>query len=211
MKELAVSDQHSDFSCQCGKISDVRAATTASSLRVSWAAGIVSLAAAGIVVFGSCLTWLRGGTSCGTVRAIHVRADLWQLAVPIRSGWYDSIDLAPSTLRIDLCSILGGTAILLLVGVNELGLHVLRWVDRWRWAPPMAGALLILVGDSAVNAPVDPICYVNLSTGPGKAVCVAGAAFGVIASIAIVTSMGLRRREGEPEMTETEDLSRHAV
>jgi hypothetical protein len=167
------------------------------------ATGIISLAAAGVVVLGSFLTWIQGGTSCGTLHVIYVRADLWQLGVPIGSGWYDSIELAPSTLRIALCLTNGGAAILALVGVNELGLRMLRWFDRWRWAPPTVGTLLIVIGASAVNAP---------STLPiGKAVCGAGAAVGAVASIAILTSMRLRSHRGDPEMAETEDLSRHAV
>ena len=183
-----------------------------SSRHAGWAAGITSLAAAGVVLFGSFLTWIQGVSSCGTLHAIFVRADLWQLGLPIRSGWYDSIELARSTLRIALCLIIGGAAILALVGVNELGLHMLQWFDRLRWAPPpTVGTLLIVIGASEVNAPVQPICYSNLSTGPGKAVCGVGAAVGAFASIAILTSMRLRSHGGDPEMAETEDLSRHAI
>lgn len=189
----------------------MQAAKSTSSRPAGWAAGIISLAAAGVVVLGSFLSWIQGGTSCGTLHAIYVRADLWQLGVPIGSGWYDSIELAPSTLRIALCLTIGGAAILALVGVNELGLHMLRWFDRWRWAPPTVGTLLIVIGALAVNAPVEPICYSNLSTGPGKAVCAAGAAVGAVASIAILIAMRLRSHGGEPEVTETEDLSRHAI
>lgn len=140
--------------------------------------GVAFLCAAGIATLGSLLTWVQGVSACGLSHLIFVHLDLWQLGLPLRQSWYS----------LDLTFVVVGAFVLALVGVNELGVPVLRWLDRWRWVPAWFGTVLIAAASlgahgAAVSTGTGAFaCGYSFVTGPGKWVCVAGAAIGAIGS-----------------------------
>jgi len=163
-------------------------------------AGTCSLAASVVVLVSSFLTWLEGGSYCGTSVLIFTRANLWQLGLPLRRSWYS----------LALCFVVGGAVILAFVSVNEFGLPMLRWLDRWRWAPALMGSLLIATGAFGTRSPpvIPIVCFSSVAPGPGKWLSVAGSALGIIAVIAIVLSMHPRdQHHGDSAIAEFEERS----
>lgn len=159
-----------------------------SSRLASRGTGICLLAASGVAVVASFQTWLQGGVSCGTLVATFVRADLWQLSGPWRPAWYS----------LALWLVMSGAFVLALVGINELGVPMLRWLDPWRWAPPIVGTALVAAGALLVHAPQPAQeCVSTIATGPGKWIALVAAAMGVIAVSGIFVSMRSRQDDDD--------------
>lgn len=84
---------------------------------------------------------------------------------------------------------MSGASVLALVGINEFGLPMRRWLGSWRWAPPLVGAALIAAGALLVHAPKpDQECGSSIATGPGRWIALAAAALGAVAVTAIFIS-----------------------
>lgn len=152
--------------------------THQSSRRSSRIVGVTCLVATGVVLLSTFLTWLQGGTSVGESQVRFVHLNLWQLG-PASYGtatWY----------AVAKWLIVGGAFVIALAGVNELGMPVLSRLDRCPWAPSLIGTLLVAVGALGTEPPKYPSFWKSsLTMGPGKWVCIAGAAIGGAATIAI--------------------------
>lgn len=166
----------------------------------SLAAGACCLAAAATALLSTSLTWLQGGTYVGDTATIVLRMNLWQME---RAGF------GTSSYAITFWLVVAGAVTLVVTGVNELGLPLLRWFDRWRWAPALIGTTLVAVGALRTEPPVFPSLWwhSSLSMGPGKWVCVVGAALGAAATIAIVLSVRSRSSGDNEAPDQVEDLT----
>jgi hypothetical protein len=109
--------------------------------------GAAFLIASGIVTLSSFMTWRWGGYACGHGPVFGVHQDLWQLGAPLRAWWR----FVPPWL------VAGGIVILALVGANELGLPIFRWLGPWRRALPLVGTAMIFVG--AVGPDLPHVAY----------------------------------------------------
>jgi hypothetical protein len=165
--------------------------------------GAAFLIASGIVTLSSFMTWRWGGYACGHGPVFGVHQDLWQLGAPLRAWWR----FVPPWL------VAGGIVILALVGANELGLPIFRWLGPWRRALPMVGTAMIFVGALLVQTSLTlPIyCQWGVMFGPGRWMCVAGASLGAVATFSVFALPRLRRGSDDGSGTEFEEVSRISV
>jgi len=166
-------------------------------------AGVACLVAAAVALLGTFLTWLQGGSACKIIVDYSYSKDLWQLALPVHASLY--------SLAIFL--VVGSAFILCIAGVNELGTPMLRWLDRWRWAPAAASAALLLVSALTTwpQAPASNIeCTNSATTGPGRWLCILGAALAIAAAPLIWTSSRSHGSNQDGGLADIEEPSRIA-
>jgi hypothetical protein len=141
--------------------------------------GAASVAAASLVLAGSFHTWIQGASSCGESDVFFYSHDLWQVG------------------SITLWLVMGGAVILALVGINALGLPILRWIDPIGWIPPLIATVLIAVGSlgTGLPSPLGPECVSSSAFGPGKWICVVAAVLGAVVT-ALTLPVGLDSGRG---------------